>query len=264
MKPILLESPAKFMYMSTKLSLRERSILTGLYLAKFDTEGLSFLGFSSFTEAFNVVGHALGVQPATVKNYRDEFDPVFPNDRKGWHKRPLREYCKVVLENFKELHLEEFASLIKEVVYEEGEVDSLTEEAISIEDGGQQTFAKRLLTGQAAEHFFKTRYKEIDLFSGFEIEDTTRLGCGFDFKLVSPKTYYGIEVKGIAESCGNVTMTSKEHSIASLLRERYFLFVVKNFKEEPFFEMYQDPLDGRLGFARIEQQVIQTCWTTRL
>ena len=75
-----------------KLTLREKSILAGLYLSKFDAEGLKFLGFDNFTEAFNVIGLGLGVQPASVKNYRDEFDPLFPNERQGWHKREIRKY----------------------------------------------------------------------------------------------------------------------------------------------------------------------------
>ncbi len=111
-----------------KLSLREKSILAGLYLSKFDTEGLRYLDFDSFVEAFNVIGLALGVQPASVKNYRDEFDPLFPNNRKGWHKRPIREYCKAIYDTFNGLQLDEFAKLLKQIVYKEHDIDILMEE----------------------------------------------------------------------------------------------------------------------------------------
>jgi hypothetical protein len=37
-------------------------------------------------------------QPGSNKNYRDEFDALFPNRRRGWHKRPTREYCRGVLD----------------------------------------------------------------------------------------------------------------------------------------------------------------------
>lgn len=67
----------------SNLTVRRKLILSGLYLSKFDSEGLKSLGFDSFTEAFNVIGYALGSQPASIKNYRDEFDPLFPNRRKG-------------------------------------------------------------------------------------------------------------------------------------------------------------------------------------
>jgi len=160
-----------------KLSLREKSVLTGLYLSKFDLEGVHRLGFNSFTEAFNILGHALGVRPASVKNYRDEFDPLFPNERKGWHKRPIREYCKAVYERFNRLNLEAFTKFLKEVIYKDHAVDVLME-TIAREEGTQdESFVKRLLTGQAAEQYFKRNYKDIQVFSGFDIEDTTRLAA---------------------------------------------------------------------------------------
>jgi uncharacterized protein DUF3883 len=246
-----------------KLSLREKSILAGLYLSKFDSEGLRRLGFDSFIEAFNVIGSALAVRPASVKNYRDEFDPLFPNHRKGWHKRPIRDYCKAVYSAFGGLDLEAFTSLLKRIIYKEHDLDVLMEE-VERKRGEDRSFAKRLITGQAAEEYFKAKYKGITLFKDFELEDTTKLGCGFDFRLFSPSIFYGIEVKGLSESSGSIALTSKEYSVASILRERFFLFVVKNFKENPFHEFYQDPLDGKLVFSRIEQKAIQISWTTRV
>lgn len=246
-----------------QLSLRERSILAGLYLSKFDAEGLQRLGFDSFTQAFNVIGSALGVQPASVKNYRDEFDPLFPNKRKGWHKRPIREYCKAIFDSFGGLDLKQFTNLLKRIIYKEHDLDLLMEE-VERKRGEDRSFAKRLITGQAAEQYFKSRYKEIDLFKDFGLEDTTKLGCGFDFKLFSSSTFYGVEVKGLSESNGSIVLTGKEYSVASLLRGTFFLFVVKNFKENPFHELYRDPVNGALNFDRMEQRIIQVSWTTRL
>ena len=80
---------------------RDRQILCGLFLSKFDKDGLGYLGFSGFTEAFNALGLGIGAKPASIKNYRDEFDPQFPNRRRGWHSRPLREHCRRILEEYK-------------------------------------------------------------------------------------------------------------------------------------------------------------------
>jgi hypothetical protein len=66
-----------------RIATRERLILAGLYLSKYDSVGLKKLGFKGFKEAFNVIGYALGAQPASVKNYRDEFDPLFPKSQEG-------------------------------------------------------------------------------------------------------------------------------------------------------------------------------------
>ena len=243
--------------------MREKSILAGLYLSKFDVGGLRRLGFDSFTEAFNVIGSALGVRPASVKNYRDEFDPLFPNRRKGWHKRPTRGYCKAVYDAFGELNLGNFTDLLKRIIYRERDLDVLMEE-VEKKEGEDRSFARRLITGQAAEQYFRSMYREIAVFRDLEIEDTTKLGCGFDFRLLSPDTFYGVEVKGLSGPRGAIALTSKEHSVASLLRKRFFLFVVKNFKENPYHELVQDPLGGKLVFDRVEQRTIQITWTTIL
>src|SRR6266699_3324653 len=96
-----------------RIAKRERLILAGLYLSKYDLLGLKKLGFKAFREAFNVIGYAMGSQPASIKNYRDEFDPLFPNRRKGWHKRKTRDYCLKVFEEYKNLDLESFTGLVK-------------------------------------------------------------------------------------------------------------------------------------------------------
>jgi hypothetical protein len=101
---------------SQRIATREKLILAGLYLSKYDSLGLKKLGFESFTEAFNVIGYAMGSQPGSIKNYRDEFDPLFPNRRKGWHKRPTRKYCLKVFEQYKNLDLESFTDLVKSFV----------------------------------------------------------------------------------------------------------------------------------------------------
>ena len=96
-----------------KIPTRDKLILTGLYLSKYDTVGLKKLGFESFAEAFNVIGYALGQRPASIKNYRDDFDPHSPNKRRGWHKRSTRDYCLQVFTDYKTLDIATFADLIK-------------------------------------------------------------------------------------------------------------------------------------------------------
>jgi len=99
-----------------RMATREKLILVGLYLSKYDSLGLKRLGFDSFVEAFNVIGYAMGSKPASIKNYRDEFDPLFPNRRKGWHKRKTRTYCLRVFEEYKSLDLESFTGLVESFV----------------------------------------------------------------------------------------------------------------------------------------------------
>lgn len=168
-----------------KLTQREKSILAGLYLSKFDFEGLTYLGFGNFTEAFNVIGLAMRVSPMSVKNYRDEFDPLFSNNRQGWHKREIRKYCKDIYDTFHALNLADFSSLLKDIIYKDHDLDVLMEEIAKSEGEEENSFAKRLITGQVAEEYFKDNFLGIDLFKEYNLEDTTKVGCSFDFKLTS-------------------------------------------------------------------------------
>ena len=248
-----------------KLTLREKTILAGLYLAKFDFDGLKYLGFDNFTEAFNVIGLALGIKPASVKNYRDEFDPMFPNERKGWHKREMRKYCKDIYDAFHKLNLPKFSLLLKDIIYKDRDFDVLMEEIEKKEGDKDTSFAKRLITGQAAEQYFKDAFSTIDLFKGYSLIDTTKIGCGFDFKLVAEdkSMYFGVEVKGLNEPKGNIALTNKEHVVASLLKNRYFIFVVKNFKEKPFHNIYKNPISS-MNFKRVESTITQINWNTSI
>ena len=249
----------------TKLSTYEKSVLAGLYLSKFDAAGVELLGFSSFIEAFNAIGFALSVKPASIKNYHDEFDPHFPNARLGWRNRKMQDDRRKIYDAYKDLPLEPFADFLRQAVYENHDLDLLRERAAK--ENGDQTensFAKRLITGQAAEKFFEKRYLEFAEFRDCTIENTTKVGCGFDFKLCrdSEANFFGVEVKGLNLASGMVSMTPKEYAVASLLKDRFFLVVVKNFCEEPVCSIYRNPLDSSLVFNRTERTVLQVNWNT--
>ncbi len=214
-----------------RIGSREKQILAGLFLSKYDAIGLKKLGFDSFGEAFNVIGYALGSKPASIKNYRDEFDPLFPNQRKGWHKRPARDYCLKVFEEYKNLDFETFSGLVKSFVGYDENVSSEVREADDKPDG-ESNFAKRLITGLAAERYFESIHRSLAEFKGYTAEDTTRLGCGYDFRLRvdNRNDFLAVEVKGLKDRTGNLSLTPKEHEVAGLLGGRFFLFVVKNRK----------------------------------
>lgn len=245
------------------LTQRESLILAGLYLSKFDAKGLRRLGFASFTEAFNAIGLSLKGRPASLKNYRDEFDPLFPNPRRGWHKRPLRKYCEAVYEEFGELDLEEFTRLLQPLVFGIPTIEGL--EDIELEPSltdEPTSFAKRLITGAAAEGYFEQVFSQIEPFRDCEFVNTTRMGCGFDYRITTPQNsdFLAVEVKGMSGVSGSVMLTEKEHQVADRLGARYFLFVARNFADEPFHNLYRDPLSCGLAVTPKRRTIQVTSW----
>jgi hypothetical protein len=245
--------------MNNIFSNRNKAILIGLYLSKFDEDALHELGFDGINQAFNALGYSIGVKPASIKNYRDEFDPYFPNSRKGWHKRTLRDYCKKFLDDFSELNFKDFSELIKSFIIENYEIEKIIEKKDKSE-----SVAKRLITGKSAEEYFKINYPTINIFQDYQLKDTTNLACGFDFKLSLNTNFYCVEVKGLNLNTGSIAMTEKEFYVANELKNKYCLFIVKNFAEKPNHQLFFDPLNSGLAFKKTERQVIQINYTTLL
>ncbi|MCX6877262.1 MAG: DUF3883 domain-containing protein [Verrucomicrobia bacterium] len=240
---------------------KNKAFLTGLFLAKFSRAGFRRLGFTSFVEAYNAFGFALGLRPTSIKGYRDEFDPLLPNQRIGWNNRQPHPYRRSIYEEYKDLDLETFAGLVSSFVgYDENAWSEVQPEKKK-QDGGS-LFAKRLITGLAAESYFEATMPRLDEFKGCALLNTTRLGCGYDFRLDPQPSgdFLAVEVKGLAEESGSISLTPKEHDTAEALADRFFLFVVKSFRKKPRHEIHRNPLAGTLKFRRKETRTVQISW----
>jgi hypothetical protein len=248
-----------------RIPTREKLILAGLYLSKYNSLGLRKLGFKAFAEAFNVIGYALGSQPASIKNYRDEFDPIVSKRRKGWRKRPTRAYCLKVFDAYNNLDLELFAGLIRSFVgYDENAWSELQENDKRRES--ESRFAERLITGLAAERYFESVQPSLPELKDYVVENTTRLGCGYDFLLTTARSDHplAVEVKGLKGRTGSVSLTPKEYQTATKLQERFYLFVVKDFCRSPFHQIFQNPLAGAIDFMRAERVTVHVSWVASI
>lgn len=251
-----------------ELSNRDKQLLCGLFLSKYDQAALHLLGFKSFTEAFNILGYALGARPASIKNYRDELDPYLSTKRRGWHKRPLRSHCKRILDEFADTDVVELGLFIKRFLCPSYALQAEPDvrRVLARCEGANSSFAKRLMTGRAAEEYFVCHHESIPEFTGSSVTDTTQWGCGFDFKLVFEQSdlFSVVEVKGMRSRIGQILFTDLEHAMAETLAERYFLVVVRNFADKPFHSVFRNPLRCNLPFVRIERKETRISWLTNL
>jgi len=233
-----------------KLNHTDKVTLTGLYLSKFNDSALKALGCTGVWQAFNIIGYSLEASPASVKNYRDEFDheiskitPSHP--RKGWD-RPLKTRSQKLYELFAHTNFDNFTDLVRSFLVPSLENEKLvakvTHQAVNM------NLAQRLATGQAAEAYFKMNYPAIDVFKNYGIADVTSYGCGYDFHLSCQSDFYCVEVKGMNANKGAIMMTEKEYTLADSLKERYCLFVVRDFQRVPFHTFFFNPLHSALSF----------------
>lgn len=246
-----------------------KEMLAGLFLSKFDEEGLHALGFTTWNEAYNALALAVNGRPLSVKGYRDEFDPFFPNPRKGWHKRAahqnridmMNEYADLDLETFAELVRTQFATANDDLDLEIGKAVA---EAGVVQDD-ETPFAKRMVTGQAAENFFSQHYREYDRFAPCSLERTTAFGCGFDFKLTPPEEpFLGVEVKGLVKRSGKILLTEKEFRMAKHLVRRFYLYVVADFASAPKPQVIENPLAAGITFEEKTINSVQRVWEAKI
>src|ERR1035437_550622 len=133
-------------------------------------------------------------------------------DVRGWHKRPTRDYCFAVFEEHKGLDFESFTGLVKSFF---GYDDNVWSEIAPSEQQSNDAsaFAQRLMTGLAAEHYFESVQANLPEFKGYTLENTTRCGCGYDFRLraeLNQEDFLAVEVKGLKVLTGSLSMTPKE------------------------------------------------------
>ena len=239
-----------------------------MFLSKFNRQGLDALGYKSLQEAYNSFAFAVGGKPSSVKLYMQEFDPFFPNSRKGWRNRPIRPTRQGLLDEFGSLGLDDFVELVRTQFAGDADVDlavGRTAVAAGVKDDETSTFARRMMTGLAAENFFEENYQKVLRFSDCTLKRTTSFGCGFDFKLSPPhEDFLAVEVKGMRTPSGQIQLTEKEFKMAQYLTKRFYLYVVTDFAHTPKPRVIENPLDSGIAFEERAVKSEQRIWVAQI
>ncbi|MFJ5762792.1 DUF3883 domain-containing protein [Neobacillus sp. NPDC093182] len=250
---------------------RKLALIVSYYLSKFDRKSLVNLGFSSFTQAFNHIGSILSVPANTIKNMRENFDPLHPNGRVGWYQRELTPSRLDVVENYS--HFSEFAmtEIVKEILETYGKTENTLnlyttiinndENEENINNGNTKTYTTRGITGNKAEELFIEAFNngQIEGYSG-RLIDKRNDGCGYDFELDSQEHSVVFEVKGLLDETGGINFTDKEWNVASKLRNKYIVVLISNIKENPQFSLFKNPFKTLNAQKRI-QKTISINWS---
>jgi len=85
------------------------------YLSRFNETAYDNLGYGNMLETHERIGKILSVPANTVKNWRDEFDPLFGH-RAGWYQRPMNPSRVKVAESLEELDEISIRAIVKDIL----------------------------------------------------------------------------------------------------------------------------------------------------
>jgi hypothetical protein len=239
------------------------TLYVSYYLSRFNDQALKNLGYRTWNEAFIDISQKLDVNEHSVKNWRDEFDPLHGH-RAGWYQRPMSPSRVKVAKALEYLDEKEIRSIVVDIISGsiKEESDDLTQLTDLVTDKQLNTrnYGLRSHTGRLAEEYFISHHvRTSEPFKG-ELIDTRDKGCGYDFEIKSGKEIWFIEVKGLSEEGGGILFTSKEWDMARELKARYIVALVINVSANPSITFINSP-HNNLHPQRNIVTTIQVQWS---
>jgi hypothetical protein len=231
------------------------AIIVAYAMSRLDVDFLKRFSYKSWQEAFKDTGACLGIRPASMKNLRDEFDPIHPNSRMGWHKRPLRPNRQRVLGEFCEASDEAVSELVSRLLRGDKEVEDLVSRPIAASRARVENVAERLRTGRLAEEYFLANSERICGFSPNELVDCRQEARGFDFG-VKRESRLAIEVKGLKLTRGQILFTDHEWQQAIRRQEHYWLVVVGSLERQPRGMLIKHPSSSIRVVSSVRQSTV--------
>jgi hypothetical protein len=240
-------------------------MICGYFLSRFDQIAYESLGYETQQATHDALGKALGVPPESIKNWRDEFDPVHDNPRLGWRGREMYPSRRRTIEALGDRDHNELLWLIKAILTESAGTNadvlvSAIGDVDSRDAKGSGGYGLRGPTGVKAEKAFEQHHAKHGAPSVGRLVDRRHEQCGYDYEIVGDYTSVYVEVKGLGGDAGGVTFTDKEWSTSQTLGDQYFLAVVRRVGTEPEVSIIQNPY-CRMTATMRTYTTVQTGWT---
>ena len=244
-----------------------KALIAGFYLSKFDKVAYEKLNFGNSTTTHSKIAEILRVNPNSIKNMRDEYDPYHANNRAGWYQRPLRPSRQKVFDAFTdltELALREIVLDLLNQKHDESVLPIIEHVSRSNDNEAGSVneiiYSSRGITGEKAEKYFQNNW-QLHYPEFFNIENKTKDGCGYDFKLIDDNNLEKyIEVKGMKGATGGILLTSKEWEVAIEKTNNFDLFIVSDINERQSVKIITNPAQNLIPKKQV-QTVIQVNWT---
>jgi hypothetical protein len=242
-------------------------LIVAYYLSRFDRNAYLALGFETQTTAHQAIGMRLGVKPNSIKNMRDEFDPLHANPRAGWYQRPLRPSRARVVELFQDTTEEELRDIVQHILSNSpAEAAEVLAAPIDTIAGSQGTKAKtpvyvvRGPTGRRAEQIYIDFHRSKQRPLPGNLVDHRDHGTGYDFEIQGQAGTHLVEVKGLDGDSGGILFTAKEWNVARKSGPTYYLVIVRNVFGDPTIQIINDPA-SILKPTQYVRTVVQLTWS---
>jgi hypothetical protein len=223
-----------------RLRLETEAIVIGYAMSRLDIGYLRFRKAQTWRQVFEEAARALSVPSSSIKNLRDEFDPIHSNRRQGWHQRSLRPNRQRILEDLKDVSDDALMALVDRVIARDEEATAEAVDSMVAGPRVAQNVAERLLTGRRAEDYFLSHSESLIGIKPAELLDRRQSACGYDFGVLQ-RPELGIEVKGLKPVMGEVLFTDREWTEAKYRLDNYWLVVVGNLGATPQGRVLRNP-----------------------
>lgn len=243
---------------------RWAGLVVAYFLSREDTWAYEALEFGTQSDTHEAISERLRVPKNTVKNWRDEFDAVHDNSRKGWYQRPLRPSRVQVVEQFEGVSREALLHYVQRLLGlfdTEIEVDASVDALATAFDKYEPDKARpsaRAATGHRAEEYFVSWFESGASERSGTIVDRRYSGEGYDFELQTNGLSEYFEVKGLAEDSGSISMTRNEFLAARHYKDRYHLALVLGLAHRPRVVIVSDPTRQLRTVTRLARVVQET------
>ncbi len=234
------------------------TIVVGYAMSRLDDRYLSAMGVRSWRAAFDGAAAALGVPRSSMKNLRDEFDPIHANARAGWRARDLRPNRQRVADEFHEVSDDALIEFVTRVLARDAAATNEAVDALMPVTRVPANVAERLLTGRRAEEYFMLHCKRLVGLASDELRDCRLHAAGYDFA-APPRDDRVFEVKGLKTAKGDVAFTDREWVEAANRGKHYYLILVGNLATKPAARIIEDPR-SILKASCVMRQSIAATW----
>lgn len=233
---------------AVRAHLETEALIVGYAMSHLGPAYLAARNLATWRAAYAEAGQSLAVNPNSIKNLRQEFDPFHTG--RGWRNRPIRPSRQRVLGELAEVSDDALREMIACILARDQDaiapaLDALAAAATPV----VANVAERLLTGRLAEEYFLVHCRALVQVEPNDVLDLRQAAGGFDFG-VRHQPERAIEVKGLKPFQGGILFTDREWKEAKTRRGDYWLVVVGNLAAEPAARVIRDP------YASLEAKLI--------